>query len=141
MAYAALAELALRRMASVAIGMCLKTDWYRFPRPGRVMTSRASFSRASGAFFMGRVVKLHIETLDKLRGKCLDRRILSFRICVANRTHDLIFVHKLIQMAADAGFMTAQLALDSALLAKMTSVAGKLRVLGNFMRKGFERLA
>jgi hypothetical protein len=53
------------------------------------------------------VIKLRVESFDKFHGESLNRRIRRARICVTYRAHDLIFIDKLIQVAAYAGFVTA----------------------------------
>jgi len=96
MAHAALAKLALCCVASITGRVRLKTERDRFSRPGRIVTSGASLRGTRGAAFMHRVVKPHVESLNKLRRECFDRRILSFRVGVADHAHRLVFINKLI---------------------------------------------
>lgn len=144
MANAALAQLCVGGVAIVTSRMRFDADRYRLAGAGRLMTSDASLRGSSRPTLVHRVVKPHIESLNEFCRKRFDRRLWSLRVRVADRAHRLIFVDELIQMTADARFVAAELAFHALRFPKMACIAGKLRMLGDLVRKrlkGFVRYA
>ena len=130
---AARADLALRSVAPVTIIMCFDADRDRVTAARRVVAMQAALCGPAVAAVVGRVIEAHIEALDESRGERLDRRIIGIHLGVADGAHRAFVVFpgdELVQMAADARLVAAELALDRLALAPMACVAGKLLVLG-----------
>ena len=105
--YAARRDLAVGRMAGVAIIMAGDADGDRLCGTGGTMTRCTTVGRPALTAVVNSVVKLHIEPLVKARGERLHRRLLRIEGRVADRAHRTILVRygvidELPDMASDA---------------------------------------
>jgi hypothetical protein len=135
----AIADLALGGVTRITRRVRFDTRWDRLTASRGLVTGCAAVRGAAFPGCMRSVVKLHIEAFFELGRKCSLRRENGLKIFVANGAHHLIVPSdELIQMAANTRFMTLLLYLLRAALALMTSVTGKFRMFGDFMRKSLE---
>src|SRR2546423_2895071 len=90
---------------------------------------------------MSGVVELHIKALDEFRWERFDRRVARLCVGVADGAHCLVFAAgKLVEMTANTRLVAAEFTRQGAALAVVASVAGKLLVLGDLVRKSLECL-
>jgi hypothetical protein len=102
-----LTDLLIRRMAAEAVVMSLEPDGDVSARPRKVVARDAALRRTSVPTLVDRMVELHVEALDELRGKRLDLIRIAADVLMADRAHrGGIDVCKLIEVATDAGFVT-----------------------------------
>lgn len=130
------ADLALGRMACVAIVMGIDSGWDSLSRSCRLVAERTTLSRASGTAVMSAVLKLHVETFLKLGREGTHRRVVRLDILMADRAKCPIFVRyrivdKLVQVTSDAGFMARKLQLTLFSFTAMTSDTVEFLVLRN----------
>jgi len=130
------ADLALGRMACVAIVMGIDPGWDGLGCSCRLVAERTTLSRASGTAVMSAVLKLHVETFLKLGWEGTHRRVVRLDILMADRTKCPIFVSyrvvdKLVQVTSDAGFMARKLQLTLLSFTPMTSDTVEFLVLRN----------
>lgn len=130
------ADLALGRMACVAIIMGIDPGWDSLSRSRRLVAERAALCRASGTAVMSAVLKLHIETFLKLGREGTHRRVVRLDILMADRAKCPVFVRyrvvdKLVQVTPDAGFMARKLQLTLLSFTPMTSDTVEFLVLRN----------
>lgn len=105
MAGIARADIALRGMARVAIGMGRNPGRDRPARAGRGVTRRAAFGRAGGAAQMSGMIEPHVETLVKPGRKSFHPRRKAFDIAMADKAHGRAGTRHLAAMAGIAGIM------------------------------------
>lgn len=111
MANGARADLALRRMTGVACRVRIDARLDRLPWARRRMAGRATLSGPAFSAIVGRMVKLHIEPLDKLCRKGFHRRLIRTKTRMADRAHRPVIVrrligYELIEVTANARIVT-----------------------------------
>ena len=132
------ADLALRRVAGVAIVVGLKTHRYSLSGSGALMTGCTSGRWPPSAVVMVTMIKFHVETFAKPHRKRFHWRWICLKVAVTDRTHNLVTIHqrsvrKLIQMAADTGIVTRKVHIERATLTLMARRAFKLFMFGDLV--------
>ena len=133
------ADLALGRVTRVARRVSLKADGNRAARTARLVTRGAALGRSARAVVVRGVIELHIKAFEETDGKSFHRRRRCAEIFVTDRAHRLFFARELIQVTADAGFVSGKIHLERTAFALVTRSAVELFMFGNSMRKRLER--
>ena len=126
-------DLGLRCMTRVAIRMGLYSDRNSFAGAGGLVTRRAAFAGQAFSGVVSRVIKFHIESLDKARREFLYRRRNRIHIGMTNRAHRLLIrTGELTDVTADARVVSRIFQVAFA-FATMTRCAFELFVLRDLM--------